>query len=49
MKKTFLSILLFSLSFAIYGIGDVVSTADQNVVLDVCDQNSEYSIENMHW
>ena len=36
--------MCFSFSFALYNVGQTVSISDQNVVLDVCDQTSEYSV-----
>ena len=44
MKNIFSICLSISLIYAVYEIGDTVSISDQNVVLEVCDQNSEYSV-----
>ena len=46
MKKIIILLLCFSFSFAVYDVGQTVSTSDQNVVLNVCDQTSEYSIND---
>jgi len=45
MKNILIStIVLISFIFPVYNVGDVVSTSDQNVILSVCDQTSEYSV-----
>jgi len=44
MKKIILQFLLLSFVFPIYNVGDTVSNADQNVILNVCDETSEYSV-----
>ena len=38
------SIVSLSFVFPVYNVGDIVSTSDQNVILSVCDQTSEYSV-----
>jgi len=43
MKKI-ITISLISILFPIYYVGDTVSISDQNVILEVCDETSEYSI-----
>jgi len=43
MKKI-ITIFLISIVFPIYYVGDTVSISDQNIVLDVCDETSEYSV-----
>ena len=45
MKKMII-FLCFCLNFVfcIYNVGQIVSTSDQNVVLNVCDETTEYSI-----
>ena len=40
-KATILSIFL-SVSFAVYNVGQTVSTSDQNVTLEGCATNSDY-------
>ena len=44
MKKIILSLSIMSIVFPIYYVGDTVSTSDQNVILNVCDETSEYSM-----
>ena len=44
MKKVLIQILLISYLFPVYNIGDIISSSDQNVVLNVCDQTSEYNV-----
>ena len=44
MKKIIVILMCSSFSFAVYNVGQTVSISDQNVVLDVCDQTSEYSV-----
>ena len=44
MKKIFTIILSLSFIYAVYEVGDTISVSDQNVVLEVCDENSEYSV-----
>ena len=44
MKNKILQLLLIALLFPVYNVGDIVSDSDQNVVLAVCDQTSEYNI-----
>ena len=44
MYKILLQLMFVSFLFPIYNVGDVVSQDDQNVVLSVCDQTSEYNI-----
>ena len=39
-----ISSIFFSFVFPIYNVGDIVSISDQNVVLDVCDETTEYSL-----
>ena len=43
MKKN-IFIILSSFLFAVYDVGDFITTSDQNVTLEVCDENSNYSI-----
>jgi len=43
MKKI-ITVFLISIVFPIYYVGDTVSLSDQNIVLDVCDATSEYSV-----
>jgi len=38
------TIVLISLVFPIYNVGETVTISDQNVTLSVCDQTSEYSV-----
>ena len=42
MKKILLISLFVSASFAVYNVGQTVSTSDQNVVLEGCSTNSDY-------
>ena len=42
MKKILIISLLLTASFAVYNVGQTVSTSDQNIVLEGCDTNSEY-------
>ena len=44
MRKILFICLFYSFSFAIYQVGQTVSESDQNIVLDVCDQTSDYSV-----
>ena len=44
IKNIIISSALLSFIFPIYDIGDTVSVSDQNVILNVCDQTSEYSV-----
>ena len=44
IKKVIMLLICFSFSFAVYNVGQTVSISDQNVILDVCDQTSEYSV-----
>jgi hypothetical protein len=39
-----LSLSIMSIVFPVYDIGDTVSTSDQNVILNVCDETTEYSM-----
>ena len=42
MKKILL--LLFSFSFAVYNVGQTVSTSDQNVSKSTCFEGNEYNV-----
>ena len=42
MKKILLISLFVSASFAVYNVGQSVSTSDQNVTLEGCASNSDY-------
>ena len=44
IMKKIITIFLISIVFPIYYVGDTVSLSDQNIVLDVCDATSEYSV-----
>ena len=44
MKKIIVLLICFSFSFCIYNVGQTISISDQNIVLNVCDQTSEYSV-----
>ena len=44
MYKMFLQLIFISLLFPVYNLGDVISQNDQNVVMSVCDQTSEYNV-----
>ena len=44
IMKKIITIFLISIVFPIYYVGDTVSISDQNIVLDVCDETSEYSV-----
>ena len=44
MIKIILQFLLLAFIFPIYNVGDTVSNADQNVILNVCDGTSEYNM-----
>ena len=44
MKKIIIILMFLSYSFAVYNVGQTVSISDQNVVLDVCDQTTEYNV-----
>ena len=44
IKNIIISSALLSCIFPIYDTGDTVSVSDQNVILNVCDQTSEYSV-----
>jgi len=44
MKKIIVILMFLSYSFAVYNVGQTVSISDQNVVLDVCDQTTEYNV-----
>ena len=45
MKKLFI-LFLFSLSFAVYNVGQVVSDSDQNVVKSTCYSGNEYQVND---
>ena len=36
LKKLFIILSIFSLTFAVYNVGQTVSISDQQLVLDVC-------------
>ena len=42
MKKAIIISILLSTSFAVYSVGQTVSTSDQNVTLEGCSTISEY-------
>ena len=42
MKKAIMLSILLSASFAVYNVGQTVSTSDQNVTLEGCATNSDY-------
>ena len=42
MKRILLISLFISASFAVYNVGQTVSTSDQNVTLEGCATNSDY-------
>tara|TARA_Y100000590_G_C15624772_1_gene978941 strand:- start:735 stop:953 length:219 start_codon:yes stop_codon:yes gene_type:complete len=42
MKKIILLSMLLSVSFAVYNVGQTVSTSDQNVTLEGCSTTSDY-------
>tara|TARA_B100000131_G_scaffold312737_1_gene347208 strand:- start:621 stop:839 length:219 start_codon:yes stop_codon:yes gene_type:complete len=42
MKKSILVSILLSVSFAVYNVGQTVSTSDQNVTLQGCSSISDY-------
>ena len=42
MKKILLVSLFVSASFAVYNVGQTVSTSDQNVTLEGCATNSDF-------
>lgn len=42
MKKIIMLSMLLSVSFAVYNVGQTVSTSDQNVVLEGCSTSSDY-------
>ena len=44
MKKILITILIISSIYAVYDVGDVLSTSDQNIELNVCAQNSDYNV-----
>ena len=44
MKKIIIILMFLSYSFAVYNVGQTVSISDQNVVLDLCDQTTEYNV-----
>ena len=46
MMRKIIILLGLSLNFVfcIYNVGQTVSISDQNIVLNVCDETSEYSI-----
>ena len=46
IKNIYILLLNLSLCLAIYNTGQTVSISDQNVVLNVCDETSEYSIND---
>jgi len=42
MKKILIITILLSASYAVYNVGQTVSTSDQNVILEGCATNSDY-------
>ncbi len=42
MKKVIMLSIFLSASFAVYNVGQTVSTSDQNVVLEGCSTSSDY-------
>ena len=42
MKKVIMLSVFLSASFAVYNVGQTVSTSDQNVVLEACSTSSDY-------
>ena len=46
IKKVIMLLICFSFSFAVYNVGQTVSISDQNTLLTVCDQTSEYSVND---
>ena len=44
MMNYLIYLLFFSLVLPVYNLGETISDADQNVVLDVCDQTTEYNV-----
>ena len=44
MKKIIITIITLSNIYAVYNVGDIVTNSDQNIELNVCDANSQYSI-----
>ena len=42
MKKIIIMSILLSASFAVYNVGQTISTSDQNVTLEGCATNSDY-------
>ena len=46
MRKVILLSIMLSASFAVYNLGQTVSTSDQNVVLEGCSTSSDdYGVE----
>ena len=46
--KNILILILLSYSFAVYNVGQTVSTSDQNVVKSTCYAGNEYNV-NDNW
>jgi len=46
MINSIIYILLFSFAFPVYNVGETITDADQNIVLNVCDQTTEYNIND---
>ena len=44
LKNILILFISFSISFAVYNVGQTISISDQNVTLNVCDETSDYSI-----
>jgi len=46
MKKIIVTLILISFTFAVYNVGQTISVSDQNITLNVCDETSEYSMND---
>ena len=44
MINSIIYILLFSFIFPVYNVGETITDVDQSIVLNVCDQTSDYNI-----
>ena len=44
MMNFLLYLFLISFVLPVYNVGDVITDADQNVILNVCDQTSNYNL-----
>ena len=44
MINSLVYLVLFSFVLPVYNVGDTITDADQNIILNVCDQTSEYNV-----